>query len=681
MKFSKKLNLKFYHVVKKSIVSRFTKKLSFKSKLIIAFLFILITVMSATTIYYLNDSTKRTKAGLNDSLNSSLIAVDIMMHSEISKLNDLCVAISNDNSITNPLALNVITAIPDYCNALLNKYNNINDFVLLDASGKVIFSTGNAFETITRDFSSKDSNISGFFLQGSLYIISFNTIKDSSGNKLGGVLIAHDLEKDTAKLSEMSLKIKNFCLLYKGNNLIAMTDANGEVYHPLGDGYGAINSEIIFNSNRESYYSSNARKLFDINMFINYQVIRDVNNKPVGLLAVADTDKKINDAISTIVINMSVILLISIIIALALILLFASRTTKPIRSLVNLMEKVEKGDLTVKGVVINQDEIGVLTLSFNKMVEELSKIVNTIITHTESISKASTVLIGVYGDIKNVTDNISNSIKEIAIGTESTSASVEETHACIEEIASEASNISADCENSSNISLLAVENAKKGVDSITIVKEFMNNLSEESQHTLSKTLELEQYSNKINSIVKVVMQISDNITLLALNALIEAARAGVYGKTFSVVAQEINKLGQNTKRIVQEIIEYNKEIIHRVHDTVTGIKSSTDEIEKGVLMFEDLERKINSITNSIYEVDTNLRKITDASINQASTTQEIVSTMDHIATISAQTASSTSNIYDASKKLIESMDDTSRQIDILGETVTDLKELTMRFKV
>lgn len=652
-----------------------------KSKLVISFLSILLAVMLVTTIYFINNSTTRIKADLQDKLFSNSIAANIMVESNTELLDSLCFNISNDNSLKMLLQFQMASQISDYCKEITKENASIDDLVLTDASGKVLFSSNEDIVASLTPLITKGEEVSGLYLLKNINKISLRAVKDNTNVTIGFVIITHDMEKDIASFKDISSRIKTYTMLYRESKLIFMTDMNKKVYTPEDQNYGRVAFDKICKLPDGSYSSNITKNLFKLDLFINYKCLKDLEGKPIGLLAVGETNTNLKNNTSKVFLNMLLILVISIVIASVLIYLLALRITKPINVLVSLMKKVESGDLTAKSQTNSKDEIGFLTQGFNSMVEELNKLVVTIISKSENILEASTVLGTVYAGITKGVDNIVASIKEVADGNETNSASVEEVSAGLEEVAGEASNIASECNASLSISALAVSNAGNGIKSISKVKASVNSVVDESRITLDKILELENCSQKIEKIVRAIVQIADNINLLGLNAAIEAARAGQFGAGFAVVAGEINKLSAQTKSKVNEVTEINHEIVQKVNDSVNVIKQSTNAVEESALLFGELESVISGISQSIIDMDTNIRKITDGAVTQASTSEEIATTMDNITSTTEETAEASTSIYDAAKNVLDNMNDTKIQIKVLEETSKNLKDLVKRFNV
>lgn len=671
-----------FSVVRKHKSKKIFLSLSLQKKLILAFLSILIAVMAVTTYYNISSSTTRIKSDLRDKLTSNSIAADIMLDSKIKMFDSLCLSIANNNSLKMPILFDMKSQIKEQCEAILSNNNDSIDILILaKPSGEITFSSDESFVEKLSPYIQDGTDFSGLVELGNLYLISSNTIKDTSDNVIGHVIIVHDIQKDTEFLKNISNSVNTFTILYNGDNFVSMSDKQLNIYLPKETGYGSLNSSKVYNSPNGIYAAESTRKMFDKNLFIYYKTLADIKGNPVGILAVGETDDLVYSNIRKTLINMAVILLASIIAAFVMIYFFASRITNPIKGLIMLMKNVEGGDLTVESKISRNDEIGYLATSFNNMVKELNVMVTTIKSKSEDIAESSGVLSKVYTEITNGVGNITESIREVATGAESNSATVEEITAGLEDVAGEASSIAEECTRSSEISSNAVKNVNTGMSSVNNVVDAVDIVSKKTQYALNRITELEEYSNKIEDIVKAIVQVADGINLLGLNATIEAARAGAAGAGFAVVADEINKLAIQTKTKVQEITALNVEIIKRVRESVTGIKNSAEDVDTSVRLLMDMEKIFSSLSDSIDSVDKNVKKITEAAMSQASATEEITSAMDSIASITVNSASASTNIYESVKKVSSNMDRTKEQILLLEQTSRGLKELVEKFKV
>lgn len=343
--------------------------------------------------------------------------------------------------------------------------------------------------------------------------------------------------------------------------------------------------------------------------------------------------------------------------------------SKPLNELNSIMKKVESGDLTNKLQYNKNDEFGELGKSFNKMLDNIERL----------IFNARNVSMSVVRDVNVISDSLNESTK-----------SMEEIAMEMEQVAKGSLNQRNEAEGGiNNINLLSekidsvtenlnkIGDISKGTKNVISESvEIITELSEKTSNSLSVVSKineeinsLEDNSKEIENISKYIKSISDETNLLALNASIEAARAGEYGKGFAVVADEIRKLAEQSNNATKLISEIIKNIQGKTKDTVELIEHSNNIFKEQENSVKKTENSFEDIYKSIDEV---LYKIEDIA--------KMIDNMNHYKDLSVKSINKIKKVAkessDSAEEVMVSIEGQSSRTKELSNSSIELKEVT-----
>ena len=298
--------------------------------------------------------------------------------------------------------------------------------------------------------------------------------------------------------------------------------------------------------------------------------------------------------------------------------------TAPLAKLVSISNTVASGDLTVSVEVTSKDEVGELMGAMKRMTDNLRLIIG-------EVSDAS-------GQVASAADQLTATAKEIAVGTEEVGAQANTVATSGEEMTATSHDIAKNCLFVSEGAQRASRSAQDGALVVDATIAVMSQIAEKVQES-SKTVEsLGARSDQIGEIVGTIEDIADQTNLLALNAAIEAARAGEQGRGFAVVADEVRALAERTTKATKEISVMIRAIQNETKSAVSVMEQSVRQVESGTMEAARSGSALQDILHQINDVAAQVQQIATAAEEQTAVTSEISSNMIQITDIVQQTA-------------------------------------------
>jgi len=348
----------------------------------------------------------------------------------------------------------------------------------------------------------------------------------------------------------------------------------------------------------------------------------------------------------------------------------------------DVMAEAADGDLTVRlSSDVDNESMANIAKACNGMLEELEGTLADLTEFSETVDRTSERITSSAEEVKNASQDVSESMEEIASETETQNQQIGQTtdemtslSATIEEVASSADEVAATSQQAASI-------GERGREAASEAIEEMNAIERKTGQTITEVESLDAEMERIGEIVGLIDDIAEQTNILALNASIEAARAGKEGEGFAVVADEIKSLAKETQEATQDIAELVEDVQSSTTQAVGDMQETGDRVTEGIETVEDAIDSLEAIVDEVEEVNTGIQSINEATDDQAASTEEAVSMMDEIESASERTKSETDDIAAAAEEQTSAIDEVTAQIVSLSDQATDLREMLAEFEV
>ena len=355
--------------------------------------------------------------------------------------------------------------------------------------------------------------------------------------------------------------------------------------------------------------------------------------------------------------------------------------SNPINQVIYIVKAMSEGDLTRRYDGHAAGDLNELVIGLNISLENLSTLVESITKYSESIQEQVVDMRVSGSEMASSTREIASSIGEMSHGAQTQVQKVDESSNLIEHILASSKSMSNQSHSINQAAKESVQNCLRGTNIVNDVVTKVNEIQSMSTETISSMRVLSKRSAEISRVLKMITEISSQTNLLALNAAIEAANAGEYGRGFSVVAEEIRKLAEDSKNSANEIQELVDSVKNDTQQAVTITERMNENITFSVEASREASRVFEEMAASSNQTLDQSESILEATKSQNDSINKMVTITESIVVVAEETAAGTEQIASSATELSAGMENYMSMTNTLTNIAEGLSGAVEQFKL
>lgn len=505
---------------------------------------------------------------------------------------------------------------------------------------------------------------------GEFVISAAVQVKDATGKAVGVIGSDINLQKLTGILAETKIGENGYSFSIDSTGVF--------VTHPNKELIGKNISEFEWGKSM----LEGAEGSFEANIDGSDKLIIFQTNKNTGWKIAGVVEKsELTGKLGIILYTVGALCALGIIIALLGSIFFSGSITKQIKGIQSAMEKFGNGDLTANVNIKTKDEMGHIADSFNNMASGMRSLLGGV-QETAFKSKSISDKVAATSNAINIASTeIASAVHEIATGTseqaKEASESVEITNVLADKIGDMVDKLQITVESTEKMR----EKNELGTKSINELRDRFRKNTEATLNASKGVQEVSEKSKSISKIIETINAIADQTNLLALNAAIEAARAGEAGKGFAVVADEVRKLAEGSSKATDEIKTIVEDIVLLIGKTYRDMEYTGKLVNEANAGLEETNNSFMEIEESVKEVTKQMELLRGdiSEVNKAK--DKVLGSIESITAITQEASAATEEVSASTEEQVASIEDTVKSMEELSSIIAHLSDSIKAFKI
>lgn len=378
-----------------------------------------------------------------------------------------------------------------------------------------------------------------------------------------------------------------------------------------------------------------------------------------------------------------ILMVIAAVVAIALSYFLRRTITRVVSALLDELNQLEAGNLTAteNGILNRSDEFGIIYQTLQKSKGKMRNLISTVRSQSEQLSASSQELYASADQSAQAANQVAASVTTMANGTEQQVVAADSAFSVVAEINSSMQLIAGNAEAVTEKSKQTAETARNGS---TVIATAENQIKSIEKSVINSAIVVEKLGNRskeIGQIVEAISQIAGQTNLLALNAAIEAARAGEQGRGFAVVADEVRKLAEQSQEAAKQISALINEIQTDTDNAVASMTEGKNEVKIGTEVVGKAGNTFNDIILLINQGSVQITEINDKIQHIAKSSEQIVASVQTIENLSKEAAGEMQTVSAATEETSASMEQIASSSQHLTKMAQELQAAISQFQI
>ena len=487
------------------------------------------------------------------------------------------------------------------------------------------------------------------------------------------------MDGDTEVVDRLGRLTGNNVTIFSGDTRVATTFVQADGQRAVGTQASAPVVETVMHQG--AGFSGEAEVLGH-KYFSVYHPLKDAQGQIVGMLYMGIPTDKINAIQNSYIRSMGIASIVLLLLIGVIIWWLVGRTVAPLARMADAMGLIAKGDLRGADLpVTGNDEIAVLAQTVNTMKGSLHQLMNNVSNSAEQVAASSEELTASSSQTAESVKQVAESVVRMAEGAEQQSETLEEMNGQAANLGGKMNTLHQSSQNMKQVANDSQQGAEAGRSSVEQAISQIQTMARQMQESSRVVATLGERSQEIGKIVDTISDIAGQTNLLALNAAIEAARAGEAGRGFSVVAEEVRKLAEQSAGAANSIAQLVGSIQRDTADAVAAMKKGNEEVQAGAQTVHatgEVFAHIEELVNTLYHhIEASLHDLEDTEQSSRAIQAAIGATQQ----ISKTTAGEAQAVSASTEEQAATMHEMSEASRALAELAQSLQNEVTKFKL
>ncbi|WP_227764184.1 methyl-accepting chemotaxis protein [Zhaonella formicivorans] len=522
--------------------------------------------------------------------------------------------------------------------------------------------------------SSGEPYLSGSFISNATnqpMVFTVYPLKNPSGELVGAVGANIDLERISKTINALKVGKTGYAFAIDGNGVITV-HPNHELVLKQEKFENELAQEALAGKTGSGEYIIDGKK--------KVAAYAPVESLGWGVFFTQDRAEAMA-AKAEITERIILILIISIILAIALGYVLSDRIARSLKELVSHAEVLAQGDFTREIEPKGMREERQLGLAFKRMQESLRSLIKQANSSSQNLAASSEQLAKAAEEVGRSAQQVTQTVQQMAAGSQEQAGQTNEIMGYVADMAQSITGVNTDIQEVNKRANVAKEEAMKGRQHVQQSVAQMELITNKVDETAKAIKGLDERSGKISEIVNLITGIAEQTNLLALNAAIEAARAGEQGRGFAVVAEEVRKLAEESANAARQIAQLIKEVQNETKQCVAIMNESIDEVSSGTEIINQAEQSFEEIAKVIEELNSKITGAASGALQIVEMAAKAKEGIENIAAIGQQAASSTQEVAASAEEQSASVEEIVSSVEELARMAQELQDEIKAFKV